>query len=248
MRKDGRKFDEIRPFSVIRPFNKYAEGSVLVSLGETKVIVTASVEESVPPFLRGSNKGWVTAEYSMLPRATHTRNLRPELGKIKGRTYEIQRMIGRSLRAIVDLESLGERTIWIDCDVIQADGGTRTAAITGAFIALCDACHWLIKENKIEQFPIIDYLAAISVGLVEKEVVLDLSFQEDMIAAIDANIVMTGKGEFVEIQATGEQGPFSEIILNKILTLAKKGIKELFKEQNKILRDLPYEIGSSHQK
>ena len=129
MREDGRKFDQIRPFSVIRPFNKYAEGSVLVSLGETKVIVTASVEESVPPFLRGSNKGWVTAEYSMLPRATHTRNLRPELGKIKGRTYEIQRMIGRSLRAIVDLESLGERTIWIDCDVIQADGGTRTAAI-----------------------------------------------------------------------------------------------------------------------
>ncbi|AMM39850.1 ribonuclease PH [Candidatus Desulfofervidus auxilii] len=248
MREDGRKFDQIRPFSVIRPFNKYAEGSVLVSLGETKVIVTASVEESVPPFLRGSNKGWVTAEYSMLPRATHTRNLRPELGKIKGRTYEIQRMIGRSLRSIVDLESLGERTIWIDCDVMQADGGTRTASITGAFIALCDACHWLIKKNKIEQFPIIDYLAAISVGLVEKEVVLDLNSQEDMIAAIDANIVMTGNGEFVEIQATGEQGPFSEVVLNKILTLAKKGIEQLIKEQKKILRDLPYEIGISHQK
>ncbi|CAD7769082.1 Ribonuclease PH [Candidatus Methanoperedenaceae archaeon GB50] len=158
-------------------------------------------------------------------------------------------MIGRSLRSIVDLESLGERTIWIDCDVMQAGWRyTLQASITGAFIALCDACHWLIKKNKIEQFPIIDYLAAISVGLVEKEVVLDLNSQEDMIAAIDANIVMTGNGEFVEIQATGEQGPFSEVVLNKILTLAKKGIEQLIKEQKKILRDLPYEIGISHQK
>ncbi|MDL1956772.1 MAG: ribonuclease PH [Candidatus Desulfofervidus auxilii] len=245
MRKDGRNFNELRPLSIIRPFNRYAEGSVLISLGETKVICTASVEESVPPFLKGSKKGWITAEYSMLPRATHTRTPRPELGRIKGRTFEIQRMIGRSLRAVVDLNVLGERTIWIDCDVIQADGGTRTAAITGAFFTLCDACKWLIENEKIEHFPIKDYLAAISVGVVERQILLDLNYEEDVIAAIDANIVMTGNGDFVEIQATGEQGPFGADIFNELLNLAKKGIFELINWEKEILKDFPYEIGIS---
>lgn len=247
MRKDGRNFDELRPLSFIRPFNKYAEGSVLISLGETKVICTASVEESVPPFLKGSGKGWVTAEYNMLPRATQTRTPRYEIGRIRGRTQEIQRMIGRSLRGVVALSALGERTIWIDCDVIQADGGTRTAAITGAFIALCDACHWVVKEGKIETFPVKDYLAAISVGIVNGELLLDLNYEEDVAAAVDANIVMTGKGEFVEVQATGEGGPFSRNLFEKMLSLAWEGISRLLTKQREILEDLPYEIGAGNE-
>ncbi|HDD35648.1 MAG TPA: ribonuclease PH, partial [Candidatus Desulfofervidus auxilii] len=206
------------------------------------------VEESVPPFLRGTNKGWITAEYSMLPRSTHTRTPRPEMGRIKGRTFEIQRMIGRSLRAIMDLNILQERTIWIDCDVIQADGGTRTAAITGAFIALCDACRWLIEKGKIKSFPIKDYLAAISVGVINEMILLDLSYEEDVIAAIDANVVMTGSGDFVEVQATGEQGPFGADVFNKLLNLAQKGIFKIIEWEKQILKDFPYEIGIGHKK
>ena len=247
MRSDGRRADELRPVSVIRPFNRYAEGSVLISLGETKVICTASVEESVPPFRKGSGKGWITAEYNMLPRATQTRTPRAEAGKVKGRTHEIQRMIGRSLRGIMDFDALGERTIWIDCDVIQADGCTRTAAITGAFIALCDACHWLVKEEKIERFPIKDYLAAISVGIVNGEILLDLNYEEDVTAAVDANFVMTGKGELVELQATGEEGPFSWETFVKMSNLAWQGIAQLIEKQKEIVKDLPYEIGACYK-
>ncbi len=237
LRPDGRAPDKLRRVRIIRGYIKHAEGSVLIEVGDTKVICTASVEEGkVPPFLKGSGSGWVTAEYSMLPRSTQTRIIRDVTkGRINGRTQEIQRLIGRSLRAVVDLEKLGERTIWIDCDVIQADGGTRTASITGSFIALWDAVDYLLKTGAISENPIRDYLAAVSVGIYKGVPILDLTFEEDSQAEVDMNVVMTGSGKFVEIQGTAEKKPFGRDSLNELLTLAEKGIKELINFQKRIL-------------
>lgn len=240
MRIDGRRPAQIRPIKIIRDFNIYAEGSVLIEFGNTKVIVTASVEEKVPPFLKGSGQGWITAEYSMIPRASETRSLREVIrGSPSGRTHEIQRLIGRSLRAAVDLKKLGEKTIWIDCDVIQADGGTRVASITGAFIAVADACIKLTNENKIKLNPLKDYVAAISVGKVNNGIVLDLNYAEDSKAQVDMNLVMTGKGEFVEIGATGEENTFTQEDFSKMLEYGKSGIERLLKIQKEFIEGVP---------
>jgi len=218
---------------------KYAEGSVLIEAGDTWVICTASVEDKVPPFLKGTGLGWVTAEYGLLPRSTETRNVREaSRGKVSGRTSEIQRLVGRSLRAVVDFEALGERTIWIDCDVIQADGGTRTASITGAFVAMCMAMRGLKEQGLIERMPVKDYVAAISVGIVDGEAVLDLEYAEDSRAEVDMNVVMTGKGEFVEIQGTAEGKPFSRAQMDKLLDLAAGGIRELIAIQRGIIGEI----------
>ena len=233
-RIDGRGLEALRPVKITRHFTKHAEGSVLIEWGDTRVICTASVEEKVPPFLRNTGKGWVTAEYSMLPRSTHTRTQR-DTGRGNGRTFEIQRLIGRSLRSVVDLGSFGERTIWVDCDVIQADGGTRTASITGAYVALMDAFHKLVKEGMIERVPVKDSVAAISVGKVDEKVVLDLDYSEDSRAQVDMNVVMTGSGKFVEVQGTGEEAVFTKEEMDDMLRKAKKGIKELTKIQEKAL-------------
>ncbi|BEP29861.1 ribonuclease PH [Helicovermis profundi] len=236
MRIDGRQNDELRKFNITRNYLLHPEGSVLIETGNTKVICTATIEEKVPPFLKGQGKGWVSAEYSMLPRSTHTRKIRnSSKGKIDGRTQEIQRLIGRSLRSIVDLEKLGERTIWIDCDVIQADGGTRTASITGAYVALMDALMKLKNEALIKEIPMNDYIAAVSVGIVNGEVLLDLCYEEDSSAKVDMNLIMTSKGEFIEIQGTGEEAPFSKAELNKLLEFGEKGILELIEFQKKAL-------------
>lgn len=238
MRPDGRKNNEIRTVSIKRDFIKNAEGSVLISMGNTKVICTASIEEKVPQFLKDQKKGWITAEYSMLPRATKTRTMREStLGRISGRTHEIQRLIGRALRAVVDLSIIGERTIWIDCDVIQADGGTRTTAITGAYICLADCIKVAIKNGIIEKSPIKDYLAAISVGIVDGEPVLDLCYDEDSKAEVDMNIVMTGSCKIVEIQGTAEARPFSKSMLDRLIKLAEEGITYLINIQKKILSE-----------
>lgn len=235
-RTDDRSADEIRQVSFERNFTRYAEGSVLVCFGETRVLCNASVEESVPSFMRGQGRGWVTAEYSMLPRATHTRSVREAAkGKIGGRTQEIQRLIGRSLRAVVDLEALGERSILIDCDVIQADGGTRTAAITGAYVALCDAIETLLKENLIASSPLKDNVTAISAGIVGGEPMLDLNYQEDFTADVDMNFVITGSGKFVEVQGTAEEEPFSQSELDALSHLARQGCRELTDLQNRAL-------------
>ncbi len=240
VRPDGRPPDKLRRVRVIRGYMKHAEGSVLIEMGDTRVICTASVEEKVPPFLKGTGTGWITAEYSMLPRSTHTRTVRDVVkGRINGRTHEIQRLIGRALRAVVNLEKLGERTIWIDCDVVQADGGTRTAAITGAFIALYDAMEYLVKTGAIEENPITDYLAAVSVGIYRGVPVLDLNFEEDSNAEVDMNVVMTGSGRFVEIQGTAEKTPFDKETLDRLLALAWKGIRELITFQKRILEGGP---------
>jgi ribonuclease PH len=239
MRLDGRKKDELRPVKITRDFIKYAEGSVLIEMGDTKIIATATIEESVPRFLKNKGKGWVTAEYAMLPRSSKDRITREAVkGKIGGRTHEIQRLIGRSLRSIIDLKRLGERSIVIDCDVIMADGGTRTASITGAFIALVDALSRLKKEGKIEKLPIRDYLAAISVGKVDGEILLDLNYGEDSKAEVDMNVIMTGKGQFVEVQGTAEDAPFSKEELDLFLKTAGKGIKKLVAIQKEILGSL----------
>jgi ribonuclease PH len=237
VRTDGRKGSEIRPIHIDTEFLIHPEGSVLITVGDTKVICTASIEERVPPFMRGEGKGWITAEYSMLPRATHTRNIRESSkGKVSGRTMEIQRLIGRALRAVVDLEAIGERTVWIDCDVIQADGGTRTASITGAFVAMAYALNKLFKDRKLSKYPVIDFLAATSVGILEnKEIVLDLNYIEDSQAQVDMNVVMTGNGEFVELQGTGEESTFSYNELQDLLKMAQSGITELFEEQKNVL-------------
>jgi len=228
MRHDGRRADELRPVRIERGFTEYAEGSVLVSFGRTRVLCTASVEESVPPFLKGTGQGWVTAEYGMLPRATHTRTPREAAkGKQGGRTLEIQRLIGRSLRAVVDLAALGERQVVLDCDVLQADGGTRTAAITGAWVALADACEALVARGVLSASPVRDQVAAVSVGLVEGEVLLDLDYAEDSTCDTDMNVVMTGAGGFVELQGTAEHGAFDRKALEALLALAEKGIGEL---------------------
>jgi len=232
MRHDGRRTDELRPVRIERGFTEYAEGSVLVSFGRTRVLCTASVEESVPPFLKGTGQGWVTAEYGMLPRATHTRTPREAAkGKQGGRTLEIQRLIGRSLRAVVDLASLGERQIVLDCDVLQADGGTRTAAITGAWVALADACDALVARGVLSASPVRDQVAAVSVGLVGGEVLLDLDYAEDSTCDTDMNVVMTGAGGFVELQGTAEHGAFDRSALEAMLALAEKGIGELLAVQ-----------------
>ncbi len=235
-RSGNRKKDQLRPVKIETGINIHAEGSALISMGNTKVICTASVEEKVPPFMRNTGKGWVTAEYSMLPRSTSTRMQREaSRGKQGGRTMEIQRLIGRAMRSVVRLEELGERSIWIDCDVIQADGGTRTASVTGGFVALCLALEKLKREGQIKKIPLKDYLAAISVGIVDGQALLDLDYEEDYKASTDKNLVMTGKGKFVEIQGTAEEEPFDKKDLDRLITLAAKGIKELVKVQKKAL-------------
>jgi len=227
-RNDGRKVDQLREINFIKDFTKYAEGSVLIECGNTKVICNATVEEKVPPFKKESGEGWVTAEYSMLPRATATRNSR-DINKLKQnqRSVEIQRLIGRALRAAVDFKKLGERTITVDCDVIQADGGTRTASITGGFAALAIACKKLVEAGLIEESPIKTTVSAISVGIVDGVPMLDLCYEEDSRADVDMNIIMTGEGNFVEVQGTGENGTFSMDELTKLIELAKKGNEEL---------------------
>jgi len=232
-RHDGRAPNQLRPFKVERGFTRYAEGSVLICFGETRVLCNASVEEKVPPFLRGEGRGWVTAEYSMLPRATHTRSVREAArGKLGGRTMEIQRLIGRALRAIVDFELLGERTIVVDCDVLQADGGTRTAAITGSWIALADAVDKLLADKVLQKSPLKDSVAAISCGIVDGQAVLDLDYPEDSGASVDMNFVMTGDGRFVEVQGTAEEEPFSHAELDSLRGLAEEGCRELARLQN----------------
>lgn len=229
----------MRPVRIIRHYNKYAEGSVLIELGDTRVICTATVEDKVPPFLKGAGKGWVTAEYGMLPRSTETRLYREAAkGKQGGRTYEIQRLIGRALRAVTDLEALGERTITLDCDVIQADGGTRTASITGAFVALIDALQKLVATGALPRFPVRDFLAATSVGIIDGRPVLDLCYAEDSTAEVDMNIVMTGRGEFVEVQGTGEEAVFTRQEVDALLDLASAGISELIDYQKEVLGEL----------
>ena len=236
MRPDGRKPKQIRKVKITRNYVNQAEGSVLIEVGDTRVICTASVEDKVPGFLKDSKQGWVTAEYSMLPRSTNVRTGRESSrGKVGGRTHEIQRLIGRALRSVVDLTALNGMTIWIDCDVIQADGGTRTASITGSFVALYDAMNFLKAHNKIEKIPINNFLAAVSVGIFENEVILDLNYEEDFKAEVDMNIVMTADEKFVEIQGTAEENPFTRTELEVMLKLAKKGIKELIAKQKKCL-------------
>jgi ribonuclease PH len=238
MRPDGRKKDEIRTVKIERNFVGNAEGSVLIAIGKTRIICTASIEDKVPLFLRDQKKGWVTAEYSMIPRAAQTRMTRESTtGRLSGRTQEIQRMIGRALRSIVDLSSIGERTIWIDCDVIEADGGTRTAAITGAFISLSDALQYALKNGLIEKTPLRDYLAAISVGVVHGEPIVDLCYAEDSNAEVDMNIVMTGSGEFVEIQGTAEGMPFAKDRFDSLLKLAEGGIQNLINIQRRFIEE-----------
>lgn len=237
MRSDGRKPDELRPVKISRGFIKHAEGSVLIEVGGTKVICVATIDEGVPPFLRDSRTGWVTAEYAMLPRSTEERSPR-ERGRTGGRTYEIQRLIGRSLRSVVTLETLGERTITIDCDVIQADGGTRTASITGAFVALWDAASLLRRQGRIPENPIRDFVAATSVGIVGGEHYLDLNYSEDSMAEVDMNIVMTGRGKFVEVQGTAESTPFSKEDMDALLELARKGVSRLVEIQKDIVGEL----------
>ncbi|MGB9627463.1 MAG: ribonuclease PH [Thermodesulfobacteriota bacterium] len=234
MRSDGRGLRTLRPVKIIRNYLRHAEGSVLIEMGETKVICSASVEERVPPFLRNTGKGWITAEYSMLPRSTNTRTPR-DRGGGNGRAFEIQRLIGRSLRSVTDLTAFGERTIWIDCDVIQADGGTRTASITGAYVALVDAFRKMIKLGMIEKIPVRDSVAAVSVGKVGGKILLDLNYEEDSKAEVDMNVVMTGSGRFVEIQGTAEVATFTKKEMDELTKVAQKGIKELTKIQKKVL-------------
>lgn len=245
MRSDGRDHNQTRNVTIERNVNKHAEGSVLISVGDTKVICTATIEDKVPPFLRGSGQGWITAEYSMLPRATPSRNQRESTkGKVGGRTMEIQRLIGRALRSVVDLQGLGERTIWLDCDVIQADGGTRTTSITGAFVAMADAFHALVQKGTLDKIPLHDFLAAVSVGVVNEVSVLDLNYEEDSAAKVDMNVVMTGSGKYVEIQGTGEENPFSADELYQLLELAKTGVDQLILKQKDVLGDTASLIGN----
>ncbi|MBS2969928.1 ribonuclease PH [Metabacillus sp. KIGAM252] len=239
MRNDGRSRNQLRPVEMVTEFITHPEGSVLITVGNTKVICNASIEDRVPPFMRGQGKGWITAEYSMLPRATEQRTIRESSkGKISGRTMEIQRLIGRALRAVVDLNKLGERTIWIDCDVIQADGGTRTASITGAFTAMTIALGKLVDKNVLAELPITDFLAATSVGIdSELGEILDLNYIEDSSAEVDMNVIMTSKNELVELQGTGEEATFSRNQLNQLLDLAEEGIHTLIEHQKSVLGD-----------
>ena len=232
-RNDQRAQDELRPVEITLGIQSYAEGSVLIKAGDTHVICSASIEESVPNFLKDQNKGWITAEYNMLPRATLTRTRRENIKK--GRTHEIQRLIGRCLRTSVDLNSIGERSILIDCDVVQADGGTRTASITGSYVALYLAVLSLVEENKIEKIPAINQLAAVSVGILKKQVLLDLCYEEDSEADADFNIVMNNIGDFIEVQGTAEQSPYSKELLDEVLRVGSNGIKQLFDKQNEAI-------------
>jgi len=240
LRHDGRERNQIRKVEIMKDFIIHPEGSVLITVGNTKVICNASIEDRVPPFMRGEGKGWITAEYSMLPRATEQRTIRESSkGKITGRTMEIQRLIGRALRAVVNLHELGERTIWVDCDVIQADGGTRTASITGAFVAMVIALEKLMNNGKLKTLPITDFLAAISVGIdSEHGEILDLDYKEDSSALVDMNVIMTSSGQLVEVQGTGEEATFTRSELNSMLDLAEIGIKALIEEQKAVLGDV----------
>lgn len=233
-RADGRAWDDLRPVRITRHFLKHAEGSCLIEMGDTRVICAASVEDRVPPFLRDSGKGWVTGEYAMLPRATNTRSPR-DTGRPNGRSLEIQRLIGRSLRSIVQLDAFGERTVTLDCDVIQADGGTRTAAITGAYVAMMDAFAWMVKAKGVKRIPVTQGLAAVSVGIVNAYDALDLNYGEDSRAQVDMNVVMTADGRLVEVQGTAEGAPFSRDRLNKLLDLAEGGIRRLLEIQKDAL-------------
>ena len=251
-REDGRTPNQMRPTRIVRNYIKHPEGSVLIAVGDTKVVCTASVEESQPRFMREQhlrNQGWVTAEYSMLPRSTSDR-MRREVtrGSLGGRTQEIQRLIGRSLRAVVDFKALGERTIWIDCDVIQADGGTRTASITGAFMALWDACQWLMDQKLIKTIPIIEHVAATSVGIIDGIPMLDLCYTEDSSADVDMNVVMTGAGKFVEIQGTAEETPFSKEESDQLLDLAIGGIEQLLRLQKQMIIENRDEVSIGNPK
>jgi len=235
-RVDGRAADEGRPLTITPGYLKHATGSVLIEVGDTKVICAATVEDRVPPFLKGSGTGWVTAEYGMLPRSSQERIPRESVrGKVSGRTQEIQRLIGRSLRAVTDLPKLGERTVWIDCDVVQADGGTRTASISGAFVALALALREQEEAGKLNSHPLRDHVAATSIGIVENACVLDLNYDEDSRADVDMNVVMTGAGEFVEVQGTAESSPFSHEALQQMLELASRGIGDIVKRQRDVL-------------
>ena len=234
--KTERAFNCLRPVKIIKNFINYPAGSVLIQVGETKVVCAATIEEKVPSFLREKKTGWVTAEYSMLPSSTHSRTPREAVrGKLSGRTQEIQRLIGRSIRTVIDLEALGERTVWIDCDVIQADGGTRCASITGAFVALCLALKKMKLEKKIEILPIRDFVAAVSVGIVNGKPTLDLNYEQDSTAEVDMNIIKTGSGRYVEIQGTAEREPFDNKQMASLLSLADKGIKDLIENQKKVI-------------
>lgn len=239
MRHNERANNQLRPVKITRNYNKHAEGSCLIEVGDTKVICTATIEDRVPPFMRNGGKGWVTAEYAMLPRATETRNAREAAkGKLSGRTMEIQRLIGRALRSVVKLEAMGERTIWLDCDVIQADGGTRTASITGAFVAMVDAMRKLVEAGTWKELPITDFLAATSVGIINGEPMLDLDYKEDSSAIVDMNVVMTGAGKFVELQGTGEESPFSYEELQQLLALGTAGVNGLIAAQKEALGEV----------
>ncbi|GAB6991460.1 ribonuclease PH [Paenibacillus pini] len=245
MRSNGRSSNQLRPMNLTVDVNKYAEGSVYIEMGDTKVLCTATVEEKVPPFLKGQGKGWVTAEYSMLPRATHSRNQREAArGKLTGRTMEIQRLIGRALRSVVNLHALGERTITLDCDVIQADGGTRTTSITGSFVALAIAIHKIAQQHKLPVFPITDYLASVSVGVVGGQTLLDLNYEEDSKAKVDMNLVMTGSGAYVELQGTGEESPFTRQELDELLQIGEAGIRDIILKQQEVLGPIGLMIGS----
>jgi ribonuclease PH len=244
-RSDGRQPDELRKVKIIRNYLKYAEGSVWVEFGDTKVICAASVEDKVPPFLKGQGEGWVTAEYSLLPRSTKDRNVREVAkGKPSGRTHEIQRLIGRALRSVIDLKALGERTVTIDCDVVQADGGTRTASITGAFVALVDAINTIYTDTN-KPFPVTDFLAAVSAGVVDDAVLLDLCYVEDSRAIVDLNLVMTGEGHYIEVQGTGEKRPFSKDQLAAMLAVGENGINQLIEYQKDVLGQLAWRVGRS---
>lgn len=238
-RNDGRSSQELRPVRITPDYLEHAEGSVLIEMGRTWVLCAASVEERVPPHVKGTGRGWVTAEYSLLPRSTHQRTIREAArGKLGGRTHEIQRLIGRSLRSVVDLAALGERTVWIDCDVIKADGGTRTASVTGGYLALVLALARLKNQGMLDRVPVNDYLGAISVGKVGGEAWLDLCYEEDSRAEVDMNVVMTGQGRFVEIQGTAEAEPFTYGELNQFLALAKQGIEQLVERQKQVFEFL----------
>lgn len=243
MRHDGRVPQDLRPVTITRGYIEHAEGSVLIEVGKTKVICTVTVEEKVPPFLKGKGEGWITAEYGMLPRSTGQRNQREVTrGKQGGRTMEIQRLIGRSLRSVIDLRHLGERTLWIDCDVIQADGGTRTASITGAFVAMVDAMQHLRSAGALEKLPVSDYLAATSVGIIDGVPMLDLAYVEDSRAGVDMNLVMTGNGGIVEVQGTGEGGPFTRGQMDDLMALAQSGVQRLIAIQRASLGGLGAEV------
>lgn len=239
IRQDGRRDNELRKIRITKDYIKYAEGSCLIEFGNTRVITTASVEETVPPFLKGKKKGWVTAEYSMIPRSCKSRVPREaSKGKLGGRTHEIQRLIGRSMRTVVDMDKLGERTIWIDCDVIQADGGTRCASITGSFISLVLALAKLKKDGVIAEVPVSDYVAAVSVGMLDGRPALDLNYDEDSGAEVDMNIIMTGDGRFIEVQGTAEREPFTKNEMERLLTLARGGVEKLIAAQKRALKGL----------